>query len=187
LPLPKGLDANSAIEKISPLKDVDGLTYANFGRLAKESGGLIPCTALGVLCAIKSVCPDIAGKNVTIVGRSSIVGKPTGLLLTKEDATVTLCHSKTKDLGAHTRAADIVVSAAGCRDLITEDMVSAGAVIIDVGINRLDDGRIVGDVDFKNVSRKVSAITPVPGGIGPLTRAFLLHNIVLAYEKQKSI
>jgi methylenetetrahydrofolate dehydrogenase (NADP+)/methenyltetrahydrofolate cyclohydrolase len=185
LPLPKGFDAKSAIAKIDPKKDVDGLTTENFGRLAKEENPqLIPCTALGILYAIQSVCSEIAGKTVTIIGRSSIVGKPTALLLMQQDATVTICHKKTANLAYHTRNADIVVSATGVVGLITADMVKKNAIIIDVGINRQPDGRIIGDVDFDNVSQKVYAITPVPKGIGPLTIAFLLHNIVTAYRLQ---
>jgi methylenetetrahydrofolate dehydrogenase (NADP+)/methenyltetrahydrofolate cyclohydrolase len=178
LPLPDGLDSNSVIEKISPYKDVDALTYANFGRLAKENGILVPCTALGILHAIKSVKPDLTGQHAVIVGRSNIVGKPTALLLTAENATVTLCHSKTENLSLHTKAADILISAAGKSNLITADMVKPGAIVIDVGINRLDNGKLTGDVDFAAVSRIASAITPVPGGIGPLTIAFLLKNII---------
>jgi methylenetetrahydrofolate dehydrogenase (NADP+)/methenyltetrahydrofolate cyclohydrolase len=186
LPLPKGFNANTAIAKIDPMKDVDGLTTVNFGRLAKEENPqLIPCTALGVLYAIRSVCPDITGKNITVIGRSSIVGKPTALLLMQHDATVTICHKQTRNLAKHTRSADIVVTAAGAAGLITADMVSPKAVVIDVGINRLPDGRIVGDCDFEQVSQKVYAITPVPKGIGPLTIAFLLHNIVTAYKSQR--
>ncbi|MDR1917797.1 MAG: bifunctional 5,10-methylenetetrahydrofolate dehydrogenase/5,10-methenyltetrahydrofolate cyclohydrolase [Christensenellaceae bacterium] len=186
LPLPKGFDAKSAIAKIDPVKDVDGLTTINFGRLAKEENPqLIPCTALGILYAIHSVCPDVTGKNITVIGRSSIVGKPTALLLMQHNATVTICHKQTRDLAKHTRNADIVVTATGVAGLLTADMVSPKAIIIDVGINRLPDGRIVGDCDFDNVSQKVYAITPVPKGIGPLTIAFLLHNIVTAYNLQQ--
>jgi methylenetetrahydrofolate dehydrogenase (NADP+)/methenyltetrahydrofolate cyclohydrolase len=185
LPLPKGFDAKSAIAKIDPIKDVDGLTTENFGRLAKEENPqLIPCTALGVLYAIQSVCPDISGKTVTVIGRSSIVGKPTALLLMQKNATVTICHKQTVNLAKHTRNADIVVSATGVVGLITADMVKENAIIIDVGINRQPNGVIVGDVDFPNVSQKVHAITPVPKGIGPLTIAFLMHNIVTAYRLQ---
>jgi methylenetetrahydrofolate dehydrogenase (NADP+)/methenyltetrahydrofolate cyclohydrolase len=185
LPLPKGFDSNSAIQKIDPIKDVDGLTTFNFGKLAKEENPqLIPCTALGILYAIKSVCPDIAGKTVTVIGRSAIVGKPTALLLMQNDATVTICHKKTANLKAHTKNADIVVSATGVAGLLTADMVKENAIVIDVGITRTKDGKIVGDVDFENVSKKVFAITPVPKGIGPLTIAFLLHNILTAYRLQ---
>jgi methylenetetrahydrofolate dehydrogenase (NADP+)/methenyltetrahydrofolate cyclohydrolase len=186
LPLPKGFNANAAIAKIDPVKDVDGLTTANFGRLAKEeSPQLVPCTALGVLYAIQSVCPDITGKKITVIGRSSIVGKPTALLLMQHNATVTICHKQTRNLSKHTRNADIVVTATGAAGLITADMVSSKAIVIDVGITRLPDGRIVGDCDFESVSQKVYAITPVPKGIGPLTIAFLLHNIVAAYKLQQ--
>jgi methylenetetrahydrofolate dehydrogenase (NADP+)/methenyltetrahydrofolate cyclohydrolase len=185
LPLPKGFDAKSAIAKIDPKKDVDGLTTENFGRLAKEENPiLVPCTALGILYAIKSVCSDITGKNITVVGRSSIVGKPTALLLMQNDATVTICHKKTVNLAKRTKNADIIVTATGVAGLITADMVKKDAIVIDVGITRRADGKIVGDVDFGGVAEKAYAITPVPGGIGPLTIAFLMHNIVTAYKLQ---
>ena len=185
LPLPKGFDAKAAIAKIDPKKDVDGLTTENFGRLAKEENPiLIPCTALGILYAIKSVCSNIAGKNITVVGRSSIVGKPTALLLMQHDATVTICHRKTVNLAKHTKNADIVVTATGVAGLITADMVKKDAIVIDVGITRKADGKIVGDVEPEGMDGKIQAITPVPGGIGPLTIAFLMHNIVTAYKLQ---
>lgn len=169
---------------IDPKKDVDGLTFANLGKLADGAEGLVPCTAQGVLYAIHSVCPDLTGKNVVMIGRSRIVGRPTGLLLTNQHATVTVCHRRTRNLAEITRCADIVVVAAGCPHLLTADMVKKDAIVIDVGINRLPNGQLVGDVDFANVAPIVSAITPVPGGIGPLTIAFLLKNIVVAYRQQ---
>ena len=145
---------------------------------------MVPCTAQGVLYAIHSVCPDLTGKNVVMIGRSRIVGRPTSLLLTNQHATVTVCHRRTRNLAEITRRADIVVVAAGCPHLLTADMVKKDAIVIDVGINRLPNGQLVGDVDFANVAPVVSAITPVPGGIGPLTIAFLLKNIVVAYRQQ---
>jgi len=154
---------------IDPRKDVDGLTFTNLGRLADGADGLIPCTAQGILYAI---------------GRSRIVGRPTSLLLTNHHATVTVCHSRTRDLAACTRGADIIVVATGCAHLLKASMVKPGAIVIDVGINRLADGKLVGDVDFINVEKIATAITPVPGGIGPLTIAFLLKNIVVAYRRQ---
>ena len=172
---------------IDPRKDVDGLTMTNMGQLVDGDGGLVPCTAQGVLHAIHSVCPDISGKNVVVIGRSRIVGRPTALLLTHQNATVTVCHRLTRDLAAHTRNADIIVVAAGCPKLLTAGMVKDGAIVIDVGINRLPDGKLVGDVDYDGVAPKVAAITPVPGGIGPLTIAFLLKNIVAAYRLQNSL
>jgi methylenetetrahydrofolate dehydrogenase (NADP+)/methenyltetrahydrofolate cyclohydrolase len=139
---------------------------------------------LGILHAIKSVCSSIAGKNITVVGRSSIVGKPTALLLMQHDATVIICHKKTLNLAKHTKNADIVVTATGVAGLITADMVKRDAIIIDVGITRTADGKIVGDVNPAGMDGKVYAVTPVPGGIGPLTIAFLMHNIVTAYKLQ---
>ncbi len=169
---------------IDPRKDVDGLTFTNLGRLADGADGLIPCTAQGILYAIHSVCPDLTGKQVVMIGRSRIVGRPTSLLLTNHHATVTVCHSRTRDLAACTRGADIIVVATGCAHLLKASMVKPGAIVIDVGINRLPDGKLVGDVDFINVEKIATAITPVPGGIGPLTIAFLLKNIVVAYRRQ---
>lgn len=185
LPLPAGLDARKAISYIAPEKDVDGLTEQNFGKLATEQQGLVPCTALGVLHILKSTGVEVAGKNITVIGRSGIVGKPVSLLLLKEDATVTVCHSKTKDLAAHTKNADVVIAAAGVPNLVRANMVKQGVVVIDVGINRTEKG-LAGDVDFGNVSKKASVITPVPGGVGPLTIAFLLKNIVECYQIQKN-
>jgi len=182
LPLPSGLNAREAISYIAPHKDVDGLTAENFGYLATEEARLVPCTALGILHILKANEVDIVGKNVCVIGRSNIVGKPIALLLTAHDATVTLVHSKTKDLINHTQSADIVIAAAGKPGLLQADMVKQGVIVIDVGINRALDGLICGDVDFGSVSKKASLITPVPGGVGPLTIAFLLSNIVEAYR-----
>lgn len=172
---------------IDPRKDVDGLTVANLGLLVDGNVGLVPCTAQGVLYAIQSVCPDLTGKNVVMIGRSRIVGRPTSLLLTNHNATVTVCHSRTRNLAEHTRQADIVVVAAGCPKLLTADMVKKNAIIIDVGINRLPNGKLAGDTDFENVAKVAMAITPVPGGIGPLTVAFMLKNIVVAYRQQNCL
>ena len=187
LPVPVavvGERLNEVLNLIDPKKDVDGLTIFNMGQLVDGNHGLSACTAQGVLHAIHSVCTDLTGKKVVVIGRSRIVGRPTALLLTNQNATVTLCHRHTKDLAQYTKSADIVVVAAGCPDLLKVDMVKDGVIIIDVGINRMPNGQIVGDVDFKNVSEKAAAITPVPGGIGPLTIAFLLKNIVRAYRLQ---
>ena len=185
LPLPEGLNAAGAIACIAPEKDVDGLTVVSFGKLASEAAGsgLFPCTPQGILHILKSEGVILEGANVTVIGRSNIVGKPVALMLMKEDATVTVCHKKTKDLAAHTRGADVVVVAAGCPGLVRADMVRDGAVVVDVGVNRLEDGTIVGDVDFEGVSGKARVITPVPGGVGPLTIAFLLKNVVTAAAK----
>ena len=187
LPVPTAVVGDRLTEVlnlIDPQKDVDGLTIANLGKLVDGGDGLVPCTAQGVLCAIQSVCPDLTGKQVVMIGRSRIVGRPTSLLLTNHNATVTVCHRRTRDLASYTRKADIIVVAAGCPNLVTADMVKAGAVVIDVGINRLPDGKLVGDVDYESVAKVAAAITPVPGGIGPLTIAFLLKNIVAAYCRQ---
>mgnify|MGYP003301319425 CR=1 FL=1 len=185
LPVPYEVVGNrlsEVINLIDPRKDVDGLTVTNMGLLASGGRGLVACTAQGVLHAIHSVCPDVSGKNVVVIGRSQIVGRPTALLLTNENATVTVCHRLTKNISQFTKMADIIVVAAGCPNLLTAEMVKDGVVVIDVGINRLTDGRLVGDVDFTGVAPKAAAITPVPGGIGPLTIAFLLKNIVSAYR-----
>ena len=187
LPVPPavvGDRLNEVLNLIDPQKDVDGLTLANSASLVESLDGLVPCTAQGVLYAINSVCPDLTGKNVVVVGRSRIVGRPTALLLNNQNATITLCHLQTRNVAEFTRLADVVVVAAGCPKLLTADMVKKGVIVIDVGINRLPDGKIVGDVDFENVAKKAAAITPVPGGIGPLTIAFLLKNIVAAYRLQ---
>lgn len=175
---------SEVLNLIDPRKDVDGLTVANMGQLLDGGKGLFACTAQGVLHAIQSVCSDLTGKNVVVIGRSRIVGRPTALLLNNQNATVTICHRRTKDLAQYTRTADIIVVAAGSPKLLTADMVQQGVIVIDVGINRLPNGSLVGDVDFDEVVKKAAAITPVPGGIGPLTIAFLLKNIVAAYGLQ---
>lgn len=180
LPLPNGLDAKKIMEKIPPQKDVDGFHPYNLGKLL--SGDIpyaIPCTPLGVMELLKDYNIDVAGKNVVIVGRSNIVGKPLAVLMTKANATVTLCHSKTQNLKEITKNADILVSAVGKPHLIKADDVKDGAIVIDVGINRLEDGKISGDVDFESVKEKASYITPVPKGIGPVTIAMLMKNTVM--------
>lgn len=184
-PLPAALADQTAylLNLIDPKKDVDGLTDVNLGRLAAGRPQLVPCTAQGVVTAIQSVCPDLTGKNVVVIGRSQIVGRPTSLLLTNFNATVTVCHRHTQNLAQFTQAADIVVVAAGQPGLLTGQMVKAGAVIIDVGINRLANGQIVGDVDQASLTT-AAAVTPVPGGIGPLTVAYLLKNLVFAEQLQ---
>lgn len=185
LPLPAALADQTAdlLNLIDPKKDVDGLTEVNLGRLAAGRPQLVPCTAQGVVTAIQSVCPNLTGKNVVVIGRSQIVGRPTSLLLTNLNATVTVCHRHTQNLTQFTQAADIVVVAAGQPGLLTGQMVKAGAIIIDVGINRLPNGQIVGDVDQASLTT-AAAVTPVPGGIGPLTVAYLLKNLVLAEQLQ---
>ena len=180
MPLPEQLDAALIQNSVNPLKDVDGLSYTNGGKLEQNHPSLIPCTPKGIMALLDEYNIDVEGKNVTVVGRSILVGKPTALLFTNRNATVTLCHSKTKDVKEHTKNADIVVVAVGIAGFLTEDMVKDGAVVVDVGISRID-GKLYGDVDFENVSKKVSYITPVPGGVGPMTVYELMNNVYEAY------
>jgi methylenetetrahydrofolate dehydrogenase (NADP+)/methenyltetrahydrofolate cyclohydrolase len=184
LPLPKHIDENFVIDSILPHKDADGFTPVNLGNLVNDDNRLLPATARACMELIKSTKVNIKGKNAVIVGRSNIVGKPTALLLLQENATVTICHSKTKNLKDHTKNADILVAAVGKAKLIKKDMVKKGAIIIDVGINR-EQGKIVGDVDFDNVKEVASFITPVPGGVGPMTIAMLLDNTLQAMELRR--
>lgn len=184
LPLPKHLIEREIIETISPEKDVDCLTQSNFGRLALGVSDFAPCTASGILEILKSEQIAIQGKRVVVVGRSALVGLPTQLLLTKHDATVTLCHSKTVKLKKITKKADILVVAIGKPNFITKKYVKKHAVVIDVGINKVD-GKICGDVDFKKVKKKAHLITPVPGGVGQITVAMLLKNILLLNLEKK--
>ncbi len=177
LPLPKDLNQNKILNAILPEKDVDGLTIENLGQLFRGEDGLRPATPLGIIRLLSAYKIKIAGKNVVIVGRSNLVGKPLAHLFLEKDATVTVCHSKTKDLKSHTLTADILVSAAGKPDLIKENMIKKGAVVVDVGTTKVGK-KIVGDVDFEKVKKVASYITPVPGGIGPMTVAMLLSNVV---------
>lgn len=183
LPLPCGLPTRKIIEAISPAKDVDGLTSANQGKTALGMTTLNPCTPAGVLALLELEEIPTAGKRVAIIGRSDLVGKPLAAMLSgpRYDATVTLCHRKTPGLAEICRASDIVISATGKRRLITADMIKPGAVVIDVGITRGDDGKICGDVDFENVAPIASAVTPVPGGIGPMTVTILVFNTIQAW------
>lgn len=183
LPLPPQISADEVFAHLDPDKDVDGLTPVNMGRLTLGRPGLVPCTPLGVLALIDAAGVSPAGREAVIVGRSNIVGKPTALLLLARHATVTLCHSRTADLGAHTRRADILVSAVGHPHLIRAEMVKPGAVVIDVGFSRAD-GRVVGDVDFDAVVDVAGAITPMPGGTGPMTIAMLLENTLAAARRR---
>jgi len=183
LPLPKHINENRVIEKISPEKDVDGLTSINMFRLLFKDEFLVPCTPKGVIKMLDYHKIDLTGKNAVVVGRSKIVGKPMALMLLNRNATVTVCHSKTKDLKEHTKEADILVVAVGKAKLITKDMVKEGAIVIDVGINRVE-GKLCGDVDFENVKDVASYITPVPGGVGPMTVAMVLENTLIAAEKK---
>ena len=182
LPLPKGLDEASALATIVPEKDVDGFHVVNAGKLLNGLPGVVACTPKGALAMIRKTGVDLSGKEAVVVGRSNIVGKPMALLLLQQNCTVTMCHSRTKDLAAHTRRADVLVAAVGKAKFITADMVKPGAIVIDVGINRVD-GKVVGDVDFDNVKEVASWITPVPGGVGRMTIAMLLENTVEAAER----
>ena len=181
LPLPDQIDENFVVDYILPHKDADGFTPVNLGSLVNNDNRLLPATARACLELIKSTEENIAGKNAVVVGRSSIVGKPTALLLLQENATVTICHSKTRNLKEHTKNADILVVACGKAKLIKKNMVKPGAIVIDVGINRTSSG-LVGDVDFENVKDVAGYITPVPGGVGPMTIAMLLDNTLKAME-----
>lgn len=181
LPLPKHLNENEILSYIDPKKDVDGLSAWQMGRLALGIPELQPCTPSGVMELLKAYNISVAGKNAVVIGRSNIVGKPMALMLLRENATVTVCHSKTKDLTKIAAAADILVVAIGRAKFVTADMVKDGAVVIDVGMNRAD-GYLCGDVDFDAVKDKCSFITPVPGGVGLLTRTMLLANTIKAYE-----
>lgn len=186
LPLPKQIDENLITNSILPHKDVDGFTAVSLGRLLEGNAILLPATARAVLNLIESTGMKIEGKNAVVVGRSNIVGKPVALMLLEKNATVTICHSKTKNMGDYTKKADILVVAVGKPKLITKDIVKPGAVVIDVGINRVGS-KIVGDVDFENVKEVAGFITPVPGGVGPMTIAMLLDNTLKAMELAKKL
>ena len=183
LPLPKSIDSRAVIEAIVPEKDVDGFHYQNVGSLVVGEAAFYPCTPAGVMRMLAHEGVAIEGKHAVVVGRSTIVGKPMALLLLNAGATVTICHSKTRDLGAMTRQGDILVAAVGKPRMIGAEMVKPGAVVIDVGVNRLADGKLAGDVDFGPVAEVASMITPVPGGVGPMTIAMLLANAVTAAER----
>ena len=183
LPLPRHLDEAKALSLIIPEKDVDGFHDVNTGRLCRGQDCVVACTPKGALYMLKQAGIPLEGKEAVVVGRSNIVGKPMALLLLQENATVTVCHSRTKDLAEHTRRADILVAAIGKPRFITADMVKEGAAVVDVGINRVD-GKLCGDVDFEPVSQKASYITPVPGGVGKMTIAMLMDNTVAAAEKK---
>jgi methylenetetrahydrofolate dehydrogenase (NADP+) / methenyltetrahydrofolate cyclohydrolase len=180
LPLPGGLDPVPLISRIDPAKDVDGLSPMSTGRLAVGLPSLLPCTPHGIIKLLRRNGIELASAEAVVVGRSNLVGKPLAQLLLREDATVTVCHSRTRDLPAVTRRADVVVVAAGRREIVGAEHVKEGAVVVDVGIHRLEEGGLVGDVRFEEVEPKVAWISPVPGGIGPMTRAMLLHNALQA-------
>ena len=185
LPLPKQINEEEILEEISPSKDVDGFHPYNVGRLMIGNPVLQPCTPYGVMRLLDSTGVDLSGKDAVVVGRSNIVGKPMAMMLLKRNATVTVCHSKTKDLVERVKKADILVAAIGRAEFIKGEWVKEGAVVIDVGMNRTMEGRLVGDVDFEGASERASFITPVPGGVGPMTIAMLLKNTVVAASRAK--
>ncbi len=184
LPLPAGMNEDEAVNVIAPEKDVDGLHPMNLGNLLAGKPSVVPCTAAGCLEILDHYGIELKGAEAVVVGRSRLVGKPLAQLLLGRHATVTMCHTRTRDLAAHCRRADVLCVAAGKAGVVTGDMVKDGAVVIDVGMNRLETGKLVGDVDFESASRKARAITPVPGGVGPMTVAMLLRNTLLAAQRQ---
>lgn len=183
-PLPEGLDANEAFRTILPKKDVDGFHPVNVGKLSLNQDCFVSCTPYGIIKMLEAYNVPIEGANAVIIGRSNIVGKPLAQCLLNKNATVTICHSKTKNLREITKKADILIAAIGKPKFVTEDMVKENATVIDVGINRNEEGKLVGDTDFENIKEKVSFITPVPGGVGPMTIAMLMYNVVKAAKQQ---
>lgn len=183
LPLPKHVDQKKVLEAISPVKDVDGFHYYNLGALLTGNMVFPPCTPYGVMRMLEFSNVQLEGCHAVVVGRSNIVGKPMAIMLLEKNATVTVCTSRTKELQQHTLRADVLVVATGRAEMVTGDMIKPGAVVIDVGINRLEDGRLVGDVEFNSACEKAAYITPVPGGVGPMTIAMLIDNTVLSAEK----
>lgn len=183
LPLPPGVRSHVVADHISPTKDVDGLHAVSLGHLLQNEPGFRPCTPAGILRLLDEYGIELRGRHLVVVGRSEIVGKPMALLGLERDATVTVCHSRTPDLGAVTRSADIVVVAVGRAHLLTADMVKPGSVVLDVGVNRLPSGKLAGDADFDAIVPKAAYITPVPGGVGPMTVAMLIENAVIAAER----
>ncbi|MBT2334782.1 bifunctional methylenetetrahydrofolate dehydrogenase/methenyltetrahydrofolate cyclohydrolase FolD [Variovorax paradoxus] len=183
LPLPRHMDGQKVIETISPAKDVDGFHVASAGALMTGAPGFWPCTPYGCMKMLESIGYDLRGKHAVVIGRSNIVGKPMAMMLLARNATVTICHSATQDLATITRQADVIVAAVGKRNILTAGMVKPGAVVIDVGMNRKEDGKLAGDVDFDGVKEVAGWITPVPGGVGPMTRAMLLLNTLEAAER----
>jgi len=181
LPLPDQIDSEKILQAIDPKKDVDGFHPVNVGKLVVGNALLTPCTPTGIIELLDHYDIEISGKHAVIIGRSNIVGKPVSMLLLQRNATITICHSRTQDLEEVTRSADIIVAAVGRANFVTEEMVSEGTVVIDVGINRVD-GKLTGDVDFEPVSKKASHITPVPGGVGPMTIALLMENTLKAFK-----
>jgi len=187
LPLPSGLDEDEAIAAIAPEKDADGLHPANLGRLLAGAPSVVPCTPAGCMEILDHYGCELKGAEAVVIGRSRLVGKPLAQLLLARHATVTMCHTRTRDLAAHTRRADVLCVAAGRPWTVTGDMVKEGAWVIDVGINRLETGKLVGDVDFESVAARGHAVTPVPGGVGPMTIAMLLRNTLRAAERQLGV
>ena len=183
LPLPGHLDETEILSAVLPEKDADGFHPLNAGRLLTGEKGVLPCTPAGCMELLRRTGVPLSGAEAVVIGRSNIVGKPMSLLLLRENCTVTLCHSRTKNLAEHVRRADVVICAVGRPGLVTGEMIKPGATVIDVGINRLADGRVVGDADFESVSAVAGAITPVPGGVGPMTLAMLMNNAILAAER----
>ena len=183
-PIPKSLDINEAFRTILPEKDVDGFNPVNVGKLMIGEDTFISCTPYGIIKMLEAYNIEIEGKHAVVIGRSNIVGKPLAQCLLQKNATVTICHSKTKNIAEITKTADILISAVGKTNMVTADMVKDGAVVIDVGMNRNEAGKLVGDVDFENVKQKASYITPVPGGVGPMTIAMLMNNVIKATEEQ---
>ena len=186
-PIPSNLDINEAFRTIAPEKDVDGFNPVNVGKLVLNQDTFVSCTPYGIIKMFEEYNIDLSGKNVVILGRSNIVGKPLIHCCLNKNATVTTCHSKTQNLAQKAKEADILISAIGKAHFVTADMVKENAVVIDVGINRLDNGKITGDVDFENVKEKVSYITPVPGGVGPMTIAMLMNNVIKAARRQNGL
>jgi len=185
LPLPKHISSHKILEAIKPEKDVDGFHLQNVGRLVTGNPSFIPCTPAGIIQLLDYYSVDLEGKSAVVLGRSNIVGKPVAFLLLEKNSTVTICHSRTKDLSKITRQADVLIAAIGKPNFVTADMVKDGSVIIDVGINRVE-GKLVGDVDYQVVSQKVSLITPVPGGVGPMTIAMLMANTLQSFKNSLS-
>lgn len=186
-PIPSNLDINEAFRTISSEKDVDGFNPVNVGKLVLNQDTFVSCTPYGIMKMFEEYNIDLAGKNVVILGRSNIVGKPLIHCCLNKNATVTSCHSKTQNLAQKAKEADVLISAIGKANFVTADMVKDGAVVIDVGINRLDNGKITGDVDFESVKEKASYITPVPGGVGPMTIAMLMNNVIKATKRQNGM
>lgn len=186
-PIPSNLDINEAFRTISPEKDVDGFNPVNVGKLVLNQDTFVSCTPYGIMKMFEEYDIDLTGKNVVILGRSNIVGKPLIHCCLNKNATVTSCHSKTQNIAQKAKEADVLISAIGKANFVTADMVKDGAVVIDVGINRLDNGKITGDVDFESVKEKASYITPVPGGVGPMTIAMLMNNVIKATRRQNGM